>query len=65
MRDFIKKGKIMKKILFCVYLIAFILSLTACGLYFQKRGFIQGVQYCQLMPEICHGAEFVGDRFGA
>jgi hypothetical protein len=55
----------MKKVLFCVYFVAVALSLTACGLYFQKRGFVQGVQYCQLMPEICHGAEFVGDRFGA
>lgn len=55
----------MKKLLFCVYFVAAALSLTACGLVFYKRGFSAGVQYCQLLPEVCHGAEFVGDRFGA
>lgn len=55
----------MRRILFCVYLVGLTLSFIACGLCFQKRGFADGVQYCQLMPEMCHGAEFVGDRFGA
>lgn len=55
----------MKKILLCIYFVGLVLSFIACGLYFQKRGFSAGVQYCQLMPEVCHGAEFVGDRFGA
>ena len=55
----------MKKILFCVYFIGLVLSFIACGLYFQGRGFVQGVQYCQLMPEVCLGDEFIGERFGA
>lgn len=59
----------MERLTRLILIIAGLLSVIACLLVIEstarKTGFKQGVQYCQLMPEICHGAEFVGDRFGA